>query len=100
MVKVTNFHVQSGLEILGRVSAYFGTVKSQGRGTLHQHLIVWLKDALNSDQMGELLKTARFCDKVTSYITVNLRAYLPGLSDLPAWPESQRPSQAKHYRPG
>ena len=72
MVKATNFRVQSGLGILGRVSAYFGTVESQGRGTLHLHLIVWLKDAPNSDQMGKLLKTARFRDKVTSYIAVNL----------------------------
>ena len=76
---------------MGRVSAYFGMVESQGRGTLHLHLIVWLKDAPNSDQMGELLKTVRFRDKVTSYIAVNLRAYLPGLETfesvqaIPKW---------------
>ena len=78
-VKVTNFQVKSKMGILGRVSAYFGTVESQGRGTLHLHLLVWLKDAPNADQIPELLKAENFRNKMTSYIQANLRAYLPGL---------------------
>lgn len=78
-VKVTNFQMKSRTGILGRVSAYFGTVESQGRGTLHLHLLVWLQDAPNADQMAELLKAEDFHTKVKSYIQANLRAYLPGL---------------------
>lgn len=81
-VKVTNFQIKSRTGILGRVSAYFGTVESQGRGTLHLHLLVWLQDAPNADQMAELLKAEDFRTKVKSYIQANLRAYLPGLENL------------------
>ena len=28
--------------VLGPVKAYFGTVESQGRGSLHLHLLIWL----------------------------------------------------------
>ena len=78
-IKVTNFQSKSRMGILGQVSAYFGTVESQGRGTLHLHLLAWLEDAPNADQMAELLKAENFCTKVTSYIQANLCAYLPGL---------------------
>ena len=78
-VKVTNYQVKSDMGILGRISAYFGTVESQGRGTLHLHLLVWLKGAPNADEMTELLRREEFRAKVEKYIQANLRAYLPGL---------------------
>jgi hypothetical protein len=37
--------------ILGPVSAFYGCVEAQGRGTLHCHMIVWLKGALNCDEI-------------------------------------------------
>ena len=37
--------------VLGPISAYYGCVEAQGRGTLHCHMLVWLKDALNCDQI-------------------------------------------------
>ena len=80
-VKVTNFQIKSRMGILGHISAYFGTVESQGRGTLHLHLLVWLTDAPNADQMIKLLKSEDFCLKVTFYIQTNLCAYLPGLEN-------------------
>ena len=80
-VKVTNFQIKSRMGILGRVSAYFGTVELQGRGTLHLHLLVWLNDAPNADQMIKLLKSEDFHIKVISYIQANLCAYLPGLEN-------------------
>ena len=39
--------------MLGPVSAYYGCVEAQGRGTLHCHMMVWLKGALNCDQIRE-----------------------------------------------
>ena len=39
--------------MLGRVTAYYGCVEAQGRGTLHCHMLIWLKGALNCDQIRE-----------------------------------------------
>ena len=35
--------------ILGRVSAYYGSVEAQKKGTLHLHLLLWLLHALSPD---------------------------------------------------
>ena len=78
-VKVTTHQVKSYMGILGRVAAYFGTVESQGRGTLHLHLLIWLKHAPTADEMVNLLKSEDFRARIIAYIRANLRAYLPGL---------------------
>ena len=39
--------------VLSRVSAYYGCIEAQGCGTLHCHMLVWLKDALNCDQIRD-----------------------------------------------
>lgn len=78
-IKVTSHRVQSKMGILGYVSAYFGTVESQGRGTLHLHLLIWLKHAPSFDEIRELLQSEEFRARIVAYIQANLRAYLPGL---------------------
>jgi hypothetical protein len=80
-VNVTNYQVHSRMGVLGEVSAYFGTVESQGRGTLHLHLLLWLKHSPNADDMVTMLKSSNFRDKIVKYIKANLRSYLPGLDD-------------------
>lgn len=42
--------------MLGPVSAYYGCVEAQGRGTLHCHMMVWLKGALNCDQIRDRVR--------------------------------------------
>lgn len=69
------------------MSAYFGTVESQGRATLHLHLLVWLENAPTSEETSMLLHMPEFCEKVSNFIQANLCAYLPGL-------ESQESVQA------
>ncbi|KAJ7720687.1 hypothetical protein B0H16DRAFT_1230146, partial [Mycena metata] len=39
--------------ILGVVTAYYGTVEAQGRGTLHCHMMIWVAGALNPNQIKE-----------------------------------------------
>lgn len=63
-VKVTNYQMKSKMGILGHVSAYFGTIELQGWGTLHLHLLIWLKDVLNADEMAELLQKEDFHAKI------------------------------------
>ncbi len=78
-IEVTRFRVKSNIGMLGRVSAYFGTVESQGRGSLHLHMLLWLKDAPSADEMHQLLKEEGFREKIRAYIRANLRAHIPGL---------------------
>lgn len=59
-VKVTSAQVKSGMGVFGRVAAYFGTVESQSRGTLHLHLLVWLKHVPSPEEIAALLKTEAF----------------------------------------
>ncbi|KAJ7692073.1 hypothetical protein B0H17DRAFT_1159660 [Mycena rosella] len=59
--------------ILGTVNGYISTVEAQGRGTLHLHILMWLRGAPNSIQMSELLRTEQFR-------TRNIRADIAGTS--------------------
>jgi hypothetical protein len=42
--------------ILGIVEGYIGTVKAQGRGTLHLHILLWLRGSPTSDIMKDAYK--------------------------------------------
>lgn len=98
-IKVTTFQVKNRTGIFGRVSAYFGTVESQGRATLHLHLIVWLENAPSSDKMNEMLSTQDFRIKVSEYIQANLRAYLPGLDSKETIQAIPREKEISFNRP-
>ncbi|KZV98826.1 hypothetical protein EXIGLDRAFT_588005, partial [Exidia glandulosa HHB12029] len=39
--------------LLGRVSAFYGCVEAQGRGTLHCHMLIWIDGALNPNEIKE-----------------------------------------------
>ncbi|PCH40663.1 hypothetical protein WOLCODRAFT_168087 [Wolfiporia cocos MD-104 SS10] len=52
-VEVMEYQVRSGVGIFGRVSAYFGTVESQNRGTLHLHMLLWLLGVPTWETMRE-----------------------------------------------
>lgn len=72
--------LESKMGVLGLLSAYFGTVECQGRGTLHLHLLVWLKGSPTPSEMHERLKHPSFREQVKSYIRANFRAAIPGTS--------------------
>jgi hypothetical protein len=78
-IQVTSFQVKNRVGIFGRVSAYFGAVESQGRGTLHLHTLLWLDNAPTSEEMRRLLTQVEFREKVGTFIRMNLRAYTVGL---------------------
>ncbi|KAF5335144.1 hypothetical protein D9611_010826 [Ephemerocybe angulata] len=44
--------------IFGHCEAYYGTVETQGRGTLHCHMLLWLKDHLPPETLADTLKTS------------------------------------------
>ena len=61
--------IQRGKGILGIIEAYMGTIEAQGWGTLHLHMVLWLRGSMLSDKMKEVLLTEEFCTKVKSFIT-------------------------------
>ena len=52
-IDATKYRVSSEMGLLGVLSAYFGVVEAQGRGCLHVHMLLWLKNAPNADEMVE-----------------------------------------------
>lgn len=74
--------------ILGKIQSYIGTVEAQGRGTLHLHSLIWLKDAPPAHEIAAALKTAAFRNKMKIYIENVIQADIGGrsrqqVSDIP-----------------
>lgn len=63
-------------DILGIVEAYVGTVEAQGRGTLHLHMLLWLRGAPTPAEMKKLLQTESFKQRVRDYIHTTIKASL------------------------
>ena len=77
----TKRQVEDRMGIFGYVSGYFGVVEAQGRGSLHVHMLLWLKHAPNADEMLDLLTQARFREKIVAYIDHNIRTHLDGFDE-------------------
>jgi hypothetical protein len=56
------------------IQAYIGTVEAQGHGTLHLHMLIWLKGAPPASVMQAALKNEQFRIRVTDYIKSTIRA--------------------------
>jgi hypothetical protein len=98
-VKVTSAQVKSGMGVFGRVAAYFGTVESQGRGTLHLHLLIWLKNVPSPDEITALLRTDAFRERVAAFIRANFRAYVPGLESAESIGKIPHNNEVSYSRP-
>ena len=64
--------------IFGIVNSYIGTVEAQGRGSLHLHLLLWLKGAPTASEMRHALSTEPFREKIKGYIKETIHADLDG----------------------
>lgn len=97
-IRVKGSHVLHKKGLLGHMSGYFGVVESQGRGTLHIHTLIWLKDAPNSEEMHHLLQLEAFRERIRAYIRENIKAHLDALSEdtIRAMP---RESELPYSRP-
>jgi hypothetical protein len=58
--------------IFGKVQCYVGTIEAQRRGTLHLHMLLWLKDAPTGTELKTALKSENFCDKVITFIKTTI----------------------------
>ena len=64
--------------VLGDINGYIGTVEAQGRGTLHLHMILWLRGSPTLSEMKQLLLDDQFRARMCSFIQANVRADLDG----------------------
>ncbi|CAF4135694.1 unnamed protein product, partial [Adineta steineri] len=54
--------------VVGPVKAYFGTVGSQGRGSLHLHLLIWLNHDLKPADMKNKIQDPSFRENLIAYL--------------------------------
>ncbi|KDN38232.1 hypothetical protein RSAG8_09631, partial [Rhizoctonia solani AG-8 WAC10335] len=79
-ISVHGRKIDASMGVLGRLSAYFGVVEAQGRGSLHVHMVLWLEGAPSSDTMHNLLSESSFRKRVAEYVDHTVRAHLDGVN--------------------
>ena len=72
-------HITQGMGILGTVKGYVGMVEAQGRGTLHLHMLLWLRGTPSSDKMKECLQNNAFSSRIQHFMSANIHADIDGL---------------------
>ena len=84
--------IQRETGILGDVEAYIGTVEAQGRGTLHLHMLLWLRGSKTSKDMKDALSSSEFRDSIKSFIGQNIHADFPDIhgADISALPRQSK----------
>jgi len=70
----------SGIGVFGRVRAYVGLVETQGRGSLHLHMLLWLQGAPGPEHLQQLFQSDSFRWQVQDFIKVNFSAHLEGVT--------------------
>ena len=80
ITKKSSGHIDRKIGIFGKVQSYIGTVEAQGRGTLHLHMLLWLKDAPCASEMKTALKSQKFRDKLVAFIKNSIRASIGNMS--------------------
>ena len=95
----TGKRVKAEMGILGRLSAYFGVVEAQGRGSLHVHMLLWLQNTPTTQEMQDLLRTTHFREKLSTFLDKNVRAHLDGMASAEDIDAIVRDAEAGYARP-
>ncbi|CAF4499574.1 unnamed protein product [Rotaria sp. Silwood2] len=78
--------------VLGSVKAYFGTVESQGRGSLHLHLLIWLDHDMKPADMKEKIQDVNFREKLKAYLEDIIKEDLDDFKEKHAFEYSNVPT--------
>ena len=72
--------------ILGSVNGYYRCVEAQGRGTLHCHMLVWLEEALNCEEIRDRVQSSDidFQRRLIEYLDDTIS------NEIPAAPVTQQ----------
>lgn len=69
------------LGALGLGNTYFGVVEAQGCGSLHLHLVMWLRNSPNANEVTIALQSPEFREKIKAFLRANVRSHLDNLTD-------------------
>jgi hypothetical protein len=67
--------------VFGTIEAYVGTVEAQGQGTLHLHVLLWLRGAPPASVMKDCLQSSDFRARIANYIDSNIHGHHDQLSE-------------------
>ncbi|KAJ3559970.1 hypothetical protein NM688_g18 [Phlebia brevispora] len=70
--------------VLGHVTGYYGCVETQGRGSMHCHMVVWLEGALNPNQIRDRVLVdgdIEFARRLISYLDDSISNYMPEIGE-------------------
>lgn len=87
MIKAFNTYIlRYGREtpgLFGTCQAYFGTVEAQGRGTLHCHMLIWLKGNLNPQALRDrMAEDSDFKATMFSWLESIIKCELPDMQPV------------------
>ncbi|CAF4863642.1 unnamed protein product, partial [Rotaria sp. Silwood2] len=77
--------------VLGPIKTYFGTVESQGRGSLHLHFLIWLDHDMKPADMKEKIQDVNFRDKLKAYLQDIIKEDLDDFEEKNAFEYSNEP---------
>ena len=71
--------------ILGKVKAYYGCVEAQGRGTLHCHMLIWIKGSLNLDEIKKCIlnNDEAFKQRIIQFLDDMISNHMPDDVQIP-----------------
>ena len=59
-----NYNKSTETGILGNIEHYYGNIETQGRGSLHLHLLIWLENRLDAKDYLNLIHDETFVKKL------------------------------------
>ena len=69
--------------LFGHCEAYYGMVEAQGRGTLHCHILIWLKGSLSpQDLRDKMASDSAFCKRMISWVESIVSCELMGMTEV------------------
>ena len=82
-IKIVLRHGRSGRGLFGKCTAYYGTVETQGRGTLHCHMLIWLDGHLPPQKLRDQLASDEvFRASMFKWLESVIRCELPGTESV------------------
>ena len=74
---------RKGRGILGKCTAYYGTVEAQARGTLHCHMLIWIYGHPNPQKMRDMLhNSAQYAQDMFVWLESIIKCELLGTTML------------------
>ena len=77
--------------LLGKCNAFYGTVETQGRGTLHIHMLIWLEGHLSPQALRDKMATSEeFTKKMFRWLEAVIKCEPMGTVDVLPDPKDER----------